>query len=135
MNSIFRKAAMFLLAVFSICQIQAADNYPSKPIQVIIPLNPGGDTDVNGRLFCKYLEEELKQSVVVVNVAGGGGTVGTRRVITAKPDGYTALFYHTEVFLPKIAGMADFDLFDLDLCGVGILDDPTVLATHNEAPD
>ncbi|MDR1519733.1 MAG: tripartite tricarboxylate transporter substrate binding protein [Planctomycetota bacterium] len=134
MNSIFRKTAMFLLAVFSICQIQAADNYPSKPIQVIIPLNPGGDTDVNGRLFCKYLEEELKQSVVVVNVAGGGGTVGTRRVITSKPDGYTVLFYHTEVFLPKIAGMADFDLFDLDLCGVGILDDTTVLATHNEAP-
>ena len=126
-------AALFA-AVLACTSASAGQAYPAKPIQVIIPLNPGGDTDVNGRLFCKYLEKELGQTVVVVNKAGGGGIIGSKSVMNAKPDGYTALFYHTESMLPKIAGMADFDLFDLALCGVGILDDTTVLATYSGAP-
>ncbi|MCC8190497.1 MAG: tripartite tricarboxylate transporter substrate binding protein, partial [Planctomycetes bacterium] len=122
------------LALLAVLATPAGEAYPTKPVQVIIPLNPGGDTDVNGRLFCKYLEQELGQPVVVVNAGGGGGTIGTRRVIGSKPDGYTVLFYHTESMLPKIAGMVDYDLFDLDMCGIGILDDTTVLATYEGAP-
>lgn len=126
--------ALGLVAMFAFSFASDAGEYPSKPIQIVIPLNPGGDTDVNGRLFCKYLEKELGQPVVVVNVAGGGGTIGSRRVMNAKPDGYTALFYHTESMMPKIAGMVDYDLFDLTMCGIGILDDTTVLATYAGAP-
>lgn len=128
------KRICILLAAFCLLAVAHAGQYPSKPIQVVVPLNPGGDTDVNGRLFGKYLEQELGQPVVVVNVAGGGGTIGMRRVISAKPDGYTLLFYHTEAMLPKIAGMVDYDLFDLQMCGIGLLDDTTVLATYEGAP-
>jgi len=122
------------LAMFLAAGVFAGDSYPNKAIQVIIPLAPGGDTDVNGRLFCKYLEEDLKQPVAVINIEGAGGTIGSRRALDADPDGYTVLFYHTELLLPKIVGMVDFDIFDFDMCGIGILDNTTVLATYNGAP-
>ena len=132
-----RKITKTCLLALSVCimalSVQAG-SYPDKAVQMIIPVRPGGDTDMNGRLFCKYLEKELGQPVVMVNVDGGGATIGSKRVLTAKPDGYTAIFYHTESMLPKIAGLVDFDLFDFALCGIGIIDNTTVLATYNGAP-
>ena len=112
----------------------AGESWPAKAVQMIIPVRPGGDTDMNGRLFCKYLEKELGQPVVMVNVDGGGATIGSKRVLGAKPDGYTAIFYHTESMLPKIAGLVDFDIFDFAMCGIGIVDNTTVLATYKGAP-
>lgn len=126
--------AVALLLAAALLPVHAGEQYPAKPVQVVIPLAPGGDTDVNGRVFCKYLEKELGQPVVIINAAGGGGTIGTKRVIDARPDGYTALFYHTELLLPKIAGLVEYDIFDLALCGICILDDTTVLATYKGAP-
>ena len=112
----------------------AAAAYPTKAIQVIIPVGAGGDTDLNARLFGKYLEKELGQPVVIVNTAGGGGTVGMKRVIDAAPDGYTALFYHGEAMIPKIAGLVDYGIEAFDVAGVALLDDTTVLATHPGMP-
>jgi len=111
----------------------AADAYPSKPIQVIVPVGAGGDTDANARLFGKFLEKELGQAVVVVNVKGGGGTIGMRRVLDAAPDGYTALFFHGEAMIPQLAGLADFGIDAFQMVGIGVLDDTTVLATHKGA--
>jgi tripartite-type tricarboxylate transporter receptor subunit TctC len=108
--------------------------WPEKPIQVVIPVGAGGDTDLNARLLGKYLEKELGQSVVIVNVQGGGGTVGMKRVKDAKPDGYTALFYHGEAMIPKIAGLIDFGIEAFDMVGIALLDDTTVLATHPGKP-
>jgi tripartite-type tricarboxylate transporter receptor subunit TctC len=112
----------------------AALAYPAKAIQVIIPVGAGGDTDLNARLFGKYLEKELGQPVVIVNVSGGGGTIGMRRVMDAAPDGYTALFYHGEAMIPKIAGLVDYGIEAFDMAGVALLDDTTVLATHPGMP-
>ncbi len=112
----------------------AGSDYPSKTVQVVVPVGAGGDTDLNARLFSKYIEKELKQPVVIVNVTGGGGTIGMKRVLDAAPDGYTALFYHTEAMIPKLAGLVDYDISDFANCGIGVLDNTTVLATHNAAP-
>lgn len=126
---------MLLVAVAALlASFAPAVDYPTKAIQIIVPLRPGGDTDVNGRLFAQYLEKELGQPVAIINVEGGGGTIGTKRAIDSAPDGYTALFYHTESMLPKIGGLVDFDLFDLQMCGIGIIDNTTVLATYKGAP-
>src|SRR6185437_8596061 len=66
-----------------------ADDYPNKPIRMIIPFPPGGSNDVVGRLVSKYLSDELKQQVFVDNRGGAGGTIGTEDCAKATPDGYT----------------------------------------------
>ncbi len=111
-----------------------AATYPQKPIQIIVPVGAGGDTDINARLFSKYLEKELGQSLAVVNVTGGGGTIGMQRVLDSDADGYTALFFHGEAMIPKIAGLVDYGIEAFDMVGIGLLDDTTVLATHPGMP-
>jgi tripartite-type tricarboxylate transporter receptor subunit TctC len=115
-------------------QADPAATYPEKPIQIIVPVGAGGDTDINARLFSKYLEKELGQSLAVVNVTGGGGTIGMQRVLDSDADGYTALFFHGEAMIPKIAGLVDYGIEAFDMVGIGLLDDTTVLATHPGMP-
>ena len=66
-----------------------ADDYPSKPVRLIIPFPPGGSNDVVGRLVAQQLSVKLGQQVYVDNRAGAGGTIGTENCATATPDGYT----------------------------------------------
>ena len=66
-----------------------ADDFPNKPIRLIIPFPPGGSNDVVGRLVAKQLSDELKQQVFVDNRGGAGGTIGTEDCAKAAPDGYT----------------------------------------------
>lgn len=112
----------------------ADDAYPKKPIQIVVPVAPGGDTDTNARLFNRFLEKELGQSLVSVNVDGGGGTIGMRRVMSAKPDGYTAMFFHGEAMVPKLAGLVDIGIDSLQMVAIALTDNTTVLATHKDAP-
>jgi tripartite-type tricarboxylate transporter receptor subunit TctC len=67
----------------------AADDYPNRPVRLIVPFPPGGSNDVVGRLIAKQLGEELKQNVYVDNRGGAGGTIGTEACAVAAPDGYT----------------------------------------------
>ena len=69
----------------------AAQDYPTKPIRLIIPFPPGGSNDIVGRLIAPQLSEQLGKQVVVDNRAGAGGIVGTELAAKAPPDGYTLL--------------------------------------------
>lgn len=69
----------------------AQDNYPSRPITLINPYAVGGPADLLGRALAKELGEELGQSIIVENRAGGGASIGTAHVAKAPPDGYTLL--------------------------------------------
>jgi tripartite-type tricarboxylate transporter receptor subunit TctC len=69
----------------------SAQTYPSRPIKVIVPYPPGGNTDLVGRMFAQRLAEILKVSVVIDNRGGGGGTIGVDAAARAEPDGYTLL--------------------------------------------
>ncbi len=69
----------------------AADDYPNKPIRLIIPFPPGGSNDVVGRLVAKHLSDKLGQQVYIDNRGGAGGTIGTEVAAKALPDGYTLL--------------------------------------------
>ncbi len=68
-----------------------AQTYPNKPITVVVPFAPGGNTDVIGRIISEYVGRVIGQTLVIENVAGAGGTIGAARVARAKPDGYTIL--------------------------------------------
>ena len=69
-----------------------AGSYPDRPVTIVVPFEAGGSTDVSARVVAKALSEGLGQPVVILNQPGAGGRIGTRRVATAEPDGYTLLW-------------------------------------------
>jgi tripartite-type tricarboxylate transporter receptor subunit TctC len=71
-----------------------AQSYPTKPVSMIVPFAAGGPTDTVARTIGIAMQNALKQTVVVENVGGAGGTLGVARVARATPDGYTILIYH-----------------------------------------
>src|SRR5690606_13728075 len=81
-----------LLASFAALAFSAtvsAQDYPSKPIKVVVPYPPGGITDIVGRTVSERISKDLGQAVVVENKAGAGGSIGASEAARAKPDGYT----------------------------------------------
>ncbi len=68
---------------------KAADEYPNRPITIIVPYSAGGGADVIVRVAADALANEFKQRVIVENVTGAGGTIGVRRAAHSAPDGYT----------------------------------------------
>ena len=89
--------------------------WPKKAIQVVVPFKPGGDTDFNARVYAKYLEKELGQSLVIVNVDGNGGSLGSRKVKDSSADGYTVLFYHAAMLINEASGIVEYgtDAFEM----------------------
>lgn len=80
----------------SICW--GAGDFPSKPIELIVPYPAGGSTDVTARPLAKGAEKDLAQPIAVINKAGGGGTVGTAHVAKAKNNGYTLTVLPPAIF-------------------------------------
>lgn len=68
-----------------------AQNYPDRPVKIIVPSGPAGSYDIVGRVVADQLSKRLNQSFVVENRQGGGTIVGTKSVIASPPDGYTLL--------------------------------------------
>jgi tripartite-type tricarboxylate transporter receptor subunit TctC len=71
-----------------------AQEYPTKPITMIVPFSAGGPTDTVARLVAQSMGNTLKQQVIVENIAGAGGTLGAGRVARSSPDGYTIFLHH-----------------------------------------
>ena len=90
-------AALAALAAFGASSLRAADDYPNRPIVLVIPLPPGGTNDIMARAVSDKMSAALGQRIVVENRnAGGSGTVGTREVAHAPlPDGYTLILGYT----------------------------------------
>ncbi|NJD87177.1 MAG: tripartite tricarboxylate transporter substrate binding protein [Betaproteobacteria bacterium] len=78
-----------ILAVAAFSATAMAADFPTKPVQAVVPMAAGGSTDLLARAVEKYWAKYSKQPMVIVNKPGGGGVVGTEGVVRAKPDGYT----------------------------------------------
>ena len=94
--------------------VATAGSYPVKPIQLIVPYGPGGDSDLTARVWAEFAKQRLGQPVVVVNKAGGGGLAGTLAAAKARPDGYTLYLVQAGpvLILPQTASAGyTFDSF------------------------
>jgi tripartite-type tricarboxylate transporter receptor subunit TctC len=89
---------------------KANDGFPRKPVKIVVPFGPGGDSDTFTRIIQKAVEDHdlLPEPLVVVNVPGAGGTIGSRRVRNAAPDGHTILNLHEGIFTSKYAGRVTY---------------------------
>ena len=112
-----------------------SSDYPRRPIKVIVPFAAGGGSDTFGRILVRAIEEQkqLPQRMVILNVPGAGGTIGSRRVKNARPDGYTLLLLHEGMMTAKRSGQASYgrEAFT-PLAGTG--DATQVLAVANDSP-
>src|ERR1041385_5909634 len=83
---VFALACAFTLGL---AQPAAAQDYPIKPIRIVVPFGPGGGSDIVGRILGQSLQEKLGQPVVIENKPGAAGTIGNEFVARAEKDGYT----------------------------------------------
>lgn len=89
-----RRIAAFLFAALIGLPAMARDAYPSRPITMISSDAPGGASDFLARTLAEALKTRFNQTVLVQNVGGAGGSVGSMQASRAKPDGYTLLLNH-----------------------------------------
>ena len=120
----------FLLSGFGMMDHRArAAEYPNKPINCIIPMEPGADGDINMRTIMKKASEILGQPIVVINKPGAGQTMGYRELYKAKPDGYTIGTCAASLIMAKMQGMYQYNQRDFSLIAFGYHALPIVLAS------
>ena len=112
-----------------------ADDYPSRPITMVVPFSAGGPGDVIARLLGSSMGATLKQPLVIENIVGAGGTIGTNRVAKSAPDGYTVLLMHVgQATAPALYAKLPFDPV-ADFAPIGIVTDvPMILVTRPNFP-
>lgn len=93
MRSVMR-TLMLAAAVLAMTSAGNAQDFPTKPITIVVPAAAGGPTDTIARVTAQSMSKTLGQQILIENAGGAGGTLGTARVVRADPDGYTLLIYH-----------------------------------------
>src|SRR5262245_34587648 len=115
-----RREFITLLSGLALASLQGADRasaeYPERPVTIIVPFAAGGPSDVMARILADRMRSTLKQSVLVENVTGAGGSIGVTRAVRSAPDGYTISYGHlgTHVFNGAIYPLPYDLLTDLD---------------------
>ncbi|MFX6134328.1 tripartite tricarboxylate transporter substrate-binding protein, partial [Acinetobacter baumannii] len=89
-----RKIILAVLAVLAFGSTAFAENYPSRPITIIVPFSAGGPSDAMARILAERMKTTLGESLLVENVTGAGGSIGVGRAVHSPPDGYTISFGH-----------------------------------------
>jgi tripartite-type tricarboxylate transporter receptor subunit TctC len=111
----------------------AAQNYPSRPITLIVPWGAGGGTDATARIIGSLLEKELGQPVTVVNRTGGSGVVGHAAIASAPPDGYTIGMATVEISMMHWQGLTDLN--GASYTPIGLVNaDPAGIEVRADAP-
>ena len=127
-------AAMLPLGV----PVRAQEAFPSRPITMIVPFPPGGVADITGRPTAHVMGKLLKQSVVVQNKGGAGGSVGTAQAARAAPDGYTILMALSSISVLPVADRLQgrTPAYELDqFAPIALISaDPTVLVVSADGP-
>ncbi len=93
--------------------------WPEEPVEFVIPANPGGDTDLTSRALAASLTETLGETVSVLNMGGGAGTIAINELMQRDADGYSALYWHGDLVLGSLLGRFGSDWRDMfDICAV-----------------
>jgi tripartite-type tricarboxylate transporter receptor subunit TctC len=131
-----RRIAAFLFAALLGLPAMAEDAYPSRPITMISPYAPGGASDFLARTLAEALKTRLNQTVIVQNVGGAGGAVGSMQAARAKPDGYTLLLNHIGMStIPLLYKKLNFDpLASFEFVGLFAEAPMVILARKDFAP-
>ena len=137
MRSHFRRslftAALATLALGAISLPAGAQNYPSRPITLIVPWGAGGGTDATARIIGSLMEKELGQPVTVVNRTGGSGVVGHAAIASAPPDGYTIGLATVEISMMHWQGLTE--LSGASYTPIGLVNaDPAGIQVRADAP-
>jgi tripartite-type tricarboxylate transporter receptor subunit TctC len=134
---LFALVRAMLLSLILVTSAQAAsdaDNWPQRPIQIIVPYGAGGDSDFNARLYAKYLEAHLGKALAVVNVTGGGGSIAARRAKDARPDGYTVFFGNGGFEIGHTLGLTDFGFEAFEVAAIAARESGHYIAVHASSP-
>ncbi|MCA6119286.1 tripartite tricarboxylate transporter substrate binding protein BugD [Bradyrhizobium sp. WSM 1738] len=129
------RALVLLLLLCAPNATAFAQDYPTRPITLIVPFSAGGPGDVIARILASAMSATLKQSFVVENAVGAGGTLGTNRVAKAPPDGYTLLLMHVgQATAPALYAKLPFDpVGDFSMIGL-VTDVPMILVARPNFP-
>lgn len=129
------RAAVAAIALLACGQASAQATWPDKPVKLVVGFTAGSATDVTARLFAQKFQEAWGQPVVVENVAGNSGAIGTDRVAKAAPDGYTLLWGANAALtvLPSLQTLPFDPLKDLTPITT-VLAMPSILMVNNDLP-
>lgn len=115
--------AALLAAVMMLACTTALAEWPERTIELIVPANPGGDTDANARALAAALNETMGWNVVVSNMSGGSGAVAYEDLLSNPDDGYRFVFFHSGACITQLMGMYDFNVLDdFKLAGMPFMD-------------
>jgi len=139
MRTTFIRSWLLMALLISLTPLaQAQDDYPNKPVTMLVPFPPGGVADTVGRPVAEAMGRYLKQSVVIENKGGAGGGIGMAQVAKSKADGYTLLMaLSSVVVLPEADKVLKrTPMFQLDQLKpiARFTADPTVLVVRADSP-
>jgi tripartite-type tricarboxylate transporter receptor subunit TctC len=130
-----RHAMLLLACVLAGLHPAAAENWPARPLTMVVPFAAGGGTDVLGRILGRRLSEILGQQVIIENVGGAGGMVGSARVAKAQPDGYQFVLGSRADAINQTLYKNPLYNLATDLAPVALIaDQPTLLVARNDLP-
>lgn len=124
-----------LAGSFAVPAANAQEDYPSRPIQMIVPWGAGGGTDAVGRVIASLLQEGLGQPVTVINRTGGSGVVGHSAIANAAPDGYTLGIMTIEIDMMHWQGLTDLTYENYDILALVNADPGGVMVSADSGYD
>jgi tripartite-type tricarboxylate transporter receptor subunit TctC len=114
----FRLAPLCLVLIAPLCA--SAQDYPTRPITLVVPFAAGGSSDVNARLIAEQMSRHLGQPIVIENIGGAGGAVALARVAQAPPDGYTIVQGNSGTNTAVYLFTPDVKFAPSDFAGIGM---------------
>ena len=132
-----RRPVLKLLALALIAAVAPvqAQEFPTKPITIIVPFAAGGPTDTVGRMIAQSMGTRLKQQIIIENTAGAGGTIAAAKAARANPDGYTLFLHHIgQSTAPSLYRKLPYSVFD-SFEPIGLVTDvPMTLIARKDFP-